>query len=270
MTLRWLALCVATVGGAVACQGLGLPSPVLPSELAPAFAPAPSPTFGPAPVPASATEAAPEEGAEEILDNWSLVAREDGEACREALKAEGFRFRALGDKERPDKSGCGIPHPVLVMKGPTGISYDPPVTVDCSLARALANVERIVQEEAETHLQGKIARIGNLGGYACRPRNTSRGRGGSLSAHAFGSALDVSAFHPAKGTPAIIARDYAEGARTTPAREARRAFLHAVFARLRREADLTYAIGPEFNAQHRDHFHLDRGGWHFWAEGGRR
>ncbi len=197
-----------------------------------------------------------------LLDAWSLAAREDGAACRDALKAAGFKFRAYPDKTQPDKTGCGIPHPVTVFRGPTGITYDPPIMVDCSLARALESVERIVQEEAETHLHSRIARIGNLGGYACRSRNYNKAS--SLSAHAFGSAVDVSAFHPVKGTPAIIVRDYAEPKRPSAGQEDRRNFLHAVFRRLRRDADLTYAVGPDFNALHHNHFHLDRGGWHFW------
>jgi len=197
-----------------------------------------------------------------LLDTWSLAAREDGAACRDALKAAGFKFTAYPDKGQPEKNGCGIPHAVVVTKGPTGIAYSPPITVDCSFARALESVERIVQEEAETHLGSRITKIGNLGGFACRPRNSKKG--GSLSAHAFGSAVDISAFHPAKGTPAIIVRDYGEPKRPSAAQESRRNFLHAVFRRLRRGADLTYAVGPDFNAAHRDHFHLDRGGWHFW------
>lgn len=197
-----------------------------------------------------------------LLDTWALAAREDGEACRTELASAGFEFRALPDKRAPDASGCGIPHPVVVWRGPTGIAYAPPITVDCALARALGSVEDIVQEEAATHLSSRIVKIDNLGAYACRPRNYRKGA--SLSAHAFGSALDVSAFHPAKGAPAIIVRDYAESAKSTPPREARRRFLRGVFARLRREADLTYAVGPDFNAVHANHFHLDRGGWHFW------
>jgi hypothetical protein len=211
----------------------------------------------------SPPQAESEEATAPLLDAWSLAAKEDGAACRKDLADAGFGFRALGDNAKPDKTGCGIPHPVLVFRGPTRIVYDPPVTVDCSLARAFGDVERIVQEEAETHLHARIARIGTLGGFACRPRNYRRGA--SLSAHAFGSAVDLASFHPVKGTPAIIDRDWEEPKKSTPLREDRRSFLHAVFQRLRRhEADLTYAVGPDFNAIHHNHFHLDRGGWHFW------
>lgn len=201
---------------------------------------------------------------DELLDNWSLVAKEDGAACREELKTAGFKFQSLPDKTTADKSGCGIPHGVIVFRGPTGIVYDPPITVDCTLARVLGSVERIVQEESERHLSSKIAKIGDLGGYACRPRNFRKGA--SLSAHSFGSAVDLASFHPVKGAPVIIARDYAESTRSTKAQDSRRSFLHAVYGRLRRrEADLTYVVGPDFNATHQNHFHLDRGGWYFWS-----
>jgi hypothetical protein len=207
--------------------------------------------------------AEPEPEPEPLVDAWSLNAREDGETCRADLKAAGFKFTSMPDQQAVDKNGCGIPHGVIVMKGPTGVAYDPPIMVDCTMARALSSIEKIVQEESETHLHSKIGRIANLGAFACRPRNYRKGA--SLSAHAFGSAIDVSAFHPVKGTPAIVLRDYPENPRATAAQEDRRKFLHAVFQRFRREGDLTYAVGPDFNAIHRNHFHLDRGGWHFWT-----
>jgi hypothetical protein len=208
-------------------------------------------------------ESEPEPEPEPPLDTWSLAAREDGDACRAELKAAGFRFTALPDQKEVDKNGCGIPHGVIVVKGPTGIVYDPPIMVDCTMARALSSIERIVQEEADVHLHSKIGRIVNLGAFACRPRNYRKGS--SLSAHAFGSAIDVSVFHPVKGPPAIVVRDYPQSPRSSAAQEDRRRFLHAVFHRFRREGDLTYAVGPDFNAIHRNHFHLDRGGWHFWT-----
>lgn len=194
---------------------------------------------------------------------FDLAARQDPEACRADLKKLGIRFQSMPDRTAPDKNGCGIPHPVLVTRGSTGIVYEPALLVDCSLARALPSFEHIVQQEGLKHMRSKIVRIGNLGAYACRPRRNLH-KSKSLSAHAFGTAFDVAAFHPQKGTPAVVARDYVEPKRTTESQAARRRFLHAVYTRLRRrEADFTYVIGPDFNALHRDHFHLDRGGWQF-------
>lgn len=220
----------------------------------------------PAPVsPAPSTTAAKDARSSEpdLADTWSLAVKEDGAACRAELKELGFAFTPLPDRDKPDKSGCGIPHGVVLHRGPTGIVYEPSITVDCSLARALGSFERIVQEEAATNLGQPITKIGNLGAYACRPRNSRKGS--SLSAHAFGSAVDVTSFFPRKGSPAVIVRDYPDKPGAAADRDARQRFLKAVYGRLRRhEADLTYAVGPDFNASHRDHFHLDRGGWYFW------
>lgn len=208
------------------------------------------------------TEAKPEEP--ELLDTWSLAEREDGAACRAALKDAGFKFSAYPDVKQRDKSGCGMPHGVIVFRGPTGIVYEPAISIDCSLARALGAVERIVQDEAARHLGSPIAKVGTLGGYACRPRNFRRGA--TLSAHAFGSAVDIALFQPQKGMPAVVLQDYPEMEKQPPGREGRHRFLRAAFARLRSgESDLTYAIGPDFNAIHKNHFHLDRGGWWFWT-----
>jgi hypothetical protein len=212
--------------------------------------PAPSPEAG-APEPQAESEPAP------MLDAWQLAEAEDFATCRDSLKADGFKFQARPSRSTRDKEGCGIPHPVVLTRGPTGIAYDPPVMLDCSLARALGKVEAIVQEEAETNLHSKIVRAGNAGAFACRPRNFRKGA--SLSAHAFGTALDLTSFQPAKGTTVVIDRDYSKDG-------PRGVFLHGVYTRLRaHEADLTYVVGPDFNALHHNHFHLDRGGWAFWS-----
>lgn len=245
----------------VAACSSPLPPYLVGEEPSPIAAAAHAPPLPRPPGSASVVERSPEP---ELVDAWSLAAKEDGGTCRDVLKAEGFKFSALPDRDTPDKSGCGIPHGVVVYRGPTGVVYEPAITVDCALARALGSFERVVQEEAGTHLGQPISKIGNLGAYACRPRNSRKGA--SLSAHAFGSAVDVAAFFPRKGTPAIIARDYVDKAGASADREARQRFLKSVYTRLRRhDADLTYTVGPDFNASHRDHFHLDRGGWYFWT-----
>ena len=227
-----------------------------------------SASAGPSALPPSAKHAIVEEAEsepEKMLDAWEIASQDDGAVCRETLKSDGYKFQALPDRKDRDRSGCGIPHGVVLLKGPTGIVYDPPITIDCTLARSLGGVEKIVQEEAEQSLHSKIVRITNLGGFACRPRNFRKGA--SLSAHAVGSAVDLSIFHPKQGEPAIVDRDWDEKERSSTARESRRSFLRAVYTRLRRrEADLTYIVGPDFNAIHHNHFHLDRGGWAFWFQ----
>jgi len=196
--------------------------------------------------------------AEMTQRQWNNVASVDGASCRADLTRAGFRFTPVVDVAAPDKKGCGVPHGVVVARGPTGILYSPPLFVDCSLARELVDIERIVQEEADRHLGVPIARIATLGTFACRHR---RGRWeDTMSEHSFGDAADLASFEPRKGRVISVARDYELG-KADPS--ARASFLRAVYARLRDETKLTFVLGPEFNPEHRDHFHIDRG-YRWW------
>lgn len=191
------------------------------------------------------------------LRQWEHLASTDGAACRAALRAAGVRFTSLPDRERPDARGCGIPHPVIVTRGPTGMRWEG-VRVDCSLALTLPAVERVIQEEARASLRTTVRAVGTLGSYNCRPV-----RGGvTLSEHALGNAVDVARFILARGRAVSVARDYPLGEREP---DARGRFLVAVQSRLRGEAGFSRLRGPDTDALHRDHFHLDRApSWWRW------
>lgn len=188
---------------------------------------------------------------------WDHVFAAGADACREQLAATGAKFQPLPDRARPDAKGCGIPHGVLLSRGPTGIRYSPPVSLDCSLALRLVAIEKVVQEEAEAHLQSPIQRVGTLGSYACRGViGRLAGWSDGISEHSFGNAIDIMRFDPVKGRPASILRGYEMGVDDPTTKEGR--FLLAVARRLRREAGVR-VLGPDFDASHRDHFHLDAG-----------
>jgi hypothetical protein len=192
---------------------------------------------------------------------WEHLAVEDGGACREALRKSGVRFRELPDRAAPDGKGCGIPHGVMVTRGPSGVTYSPPLVVDCSLAATLPAVEAIVQDEAQRHLGAPIVRIGDLGTYSCR---SVRGWAQRLSQHAMGNAMDLATFQPRRGRMVTVARDYVRQGDTPEKPEQR--FLRAVYERLWSEAGLTRVLGPDWDRSHRDHLHLDRG-LRFWFAG---
>jgi hypothetical protein len=189
---------------------------------------------------------------------WENLAQQDGDACRDALTKSGIKFTALPDRKKPDQKGCGIPHGVVVKEGPTGIRYSPPLAIDCSLAATLPKVEAILQEEAARHLGSPLTRITNLGTYSCR---SVRGWAQRISQHALGNAMDFSSFQPKKGRAVTVARDYVRIGED-PDRPAE-LFLRAAYARLRAESGVTRVLGPDWDAAHRDHFHLDGGkrGW---------
>jgi hypothetical protein len=191
---------------------------------------------------------------------WRRVASEDGAACREELKALGIRFRALPERSEPDAAGCGIPHGVLVTRGPLGIAYAPALQIDCSLARELPWIEKTIQEQAQIHLASAVTQVITFGTYSCR--KVRGGFTGRLSEHAVGNAIDFGGFRTRRGSVVSVSRDY-RPLESTPA--AGGLFLRAVFRALRSHGGLTHVIGPETRADHHDHIHVDRGEpwWHF-------
>ena len=196
---------------------------------------------------------------------WIRLAALDGAACRDRLKSLGVVFRSLPDVALPNEQGCGIPHGVLVDKGPTGIKYTPPLQIDCSFAAELPAIELAIQKQAERELGQPIAKITTFGTYSCRSKRG--GVNGNLSEHAVGNAIDIGGFAPRRGRPITVKRDY------LPFEEpphAQSRFLRGVFQALRGEEGFTHVIGPETRADHQDHIHVDRGSswWGRFLSGG--
>lgn len=198
--------------------------------------------------------------AERAVRQWDSLVSVDGATCRAALRATGARFRALPDRPTPDARGCGIPHGVVLTRGPTGITYANGLVIDCSFALQLPEIERVVQEEARAHLGGEVRRVATFGSYNCRP---VRGGRGYLSEHALGNAVDLARFETARHNAALVVRDFrAEG---DPRANERSVFLRNVYDRLRGLEGVARVRGPEDDALHHDHFHVDRGvRWWRW------
>jgi hypothetical protein len=191
---------------------------------------------------------------------WELVAAADGASCRAELTALGMRFRELPDNSEPDEQGCGIPHGVIVSRGPLGLTYSPPLQIDCTLAKELAWIEQVIQEQAEQHLGSPIKQVVTVGTYSCR--KVRGGFTGRMSEHAVGNAIDFGGFVPRRGTTVSVSRDYRP---LDDSPSARGRFLRGVFWALRGRGRLTHVIGPETRSDHHDHIHVDRGEpwWHF-------
>ena len=183
-----------------------------------------------------------------ILTAYKLNRMErDPEACLAAFALSGIPVTRGPDM--PVRDGCGIANPVR-MPGP--LTFSPPAPlVACSLAAAWAVYERhALQPAATAHLGARVTGVRHLGVYNCR--NVNHAARGNRSRHATGMALDVVGFTLADGRTVGLPRDWG-----TP--DGRGAFLRA--ARDGACRVFGAVLGPEFNALHRDHFHLDRGGW---------
>ncbi len=149
----------------------------------------------------------------------------------------------------PIENGCGWTNAVrLVSAGGVRASYD---KIACETAVALALwLEHEVQPLAAELLGQRVAAVRSFGSYACRNIRGNPLWGHRRSEHATANAADIAGFTLADGrTVGVRSHWQSTGAEGRFLREA-----HARACRYFRAA-----LGPGYNAAHRDHFHLDRG-----------
>jgi hypothetical protein len=168
------------------------------------------------------------------------------EACS-AVLAASTSFRTEPIEDRSEAPTCGFENAVAIEQSVT--PYSAPVQVSCPLAATLFLWEReVLQPLAEEHFGQQVARIDHYGSYSCR--NIRGGRTDQPSEHATANAIDVSGFRLADGERVTVKDGWnADGEPS--------AFLHELH---RRSCGLFRGVlGPEYNALHEDHFHLDMG-----------
>ena len=107
-------------------------------------------------------------------------------------------------------------------------------------------VADVVEPAARFHLGQSLAELTVAASYACRPMNHVSGA--RLSEHGFANALDISVFTLASGDKITV-----KGGWYGSARE--RAFLRAVHDGACQ--NFTTVLGPEYDSNHKDHFHMD-------------
>jgi hypothetical protein len=170
--------------------------------------------------------------------------------CLADLGLAGASFSALPD--RYTGQGCALTGTVSLaaVRGDfdrLGVSNLGPVA--CPTATAFSEWARYGVDRAARQILGSpIARIETMGSYACRNVAGS----GRRSAHATADAIDIGAFVLADGRRISVLDDWQGG--TTQEREFLRVVQRSACKRFRT------VLGPEYNAAHRDHFHLERGG----------
>lgn len=158
----------------------------------------------------------------------------------------GFDMVAI---EPVDGAGsCGIRRPVALARTPRSkVVLSPTATVRCAMAPQVdAWLAETVQPAAKSIYGQRVAGISVAASYSCRRRNGRRK--GKLSEHAFGQAIDVSAFTLADGTRVTVKEGWAGH------RKARK-FLRAAHKGACRR--FSTVIGPSGDRYHRDHFHID-------------
>lgn len=171
---------------------------------------------------------------------------DDGVLCRLVLHGAEQPFTPVPD--RTTGEGCGFTDAVRVER--TGVSFGRGFTATCALAAAWLLFERhALQPAAQARFGSRVVRVTQLGTYSCR--NLYGRAEGRRSEHATGNAIDIAAFTLADGTRIALPEDW----ESTDPRKA--AFLRDVRDGACRFFDVV--LGPDYNAAHRDHFHLDMG-----------
>ena len=180
--------------------------------------------------------------------DWRLAAlRHDPQLCRRVLTQPYIVAEPIADN--PPKQGCGWLNSVrMTSAGGVHAAFD---KASCETAAALALwLAHDVQPIAQEMLGQRVVAIQSFGSYACRNIVGNPVWKNIRSEHATANALDISGFTLAGGRQIGILQHW-KGTGV----EAR--FLHAVHERACRYFHVV--IGPDFNAAHRNHFHLDRG-----------
>lgn len=176
----------------------------------------------------------------------SRLAHEAAE-CRAVLAQSGFRYTALPD--RITGPGCGFSNAVRIEA--TGAAVGTPFSLSCPAAVALALWERhALQPVAQARYGQRVARIEHFGSYACR--NVYGRDVGPRSRHATADAFDIAGFVLEDGRRIRVL-----GGWTGSGTDAQ--FLHDVREQACRYFDTV--LSPDYNVAHRDHLHLDRGGF---------
>ncbi len=180
--------------------------------------------------------------------------------CQEMFK--GPHAIASPVPDRPiGADDCGYVNAFSVKEvGGASVSLSP---LTCPATAALSLwVEHVVQPEAERLLGSRVVSIGDLGTYACRDKiggssrrwwnNLLRQIDPSLarSQHATANAVDIGAFKLANGETVSVLDDWRD-------KGAKGDFLRRVHNGACSYFRVT--LGPEFNKEHANHFHLDRG-----------
>jgi hypothetical protein len=178
----------------------------------------------------------------------------EGEKCQGLLERAGVRFNALPPRSAGEQ--CGYDDAVRFTGGGAGgIGYPPAdLGTSCRVAAGLALWEwHVVQPAALEHFGQKVASIDHFGSYSCR-RIYGRAEG-QWSEHASADAVDIAAFRLEDGSRISIVGDWSDGGRKS-------AFLRDV----RDGACKLFSsvLSPDYNAAHRDHFHLGQRGTAGW------
>jgi hypothetical protein len=182
------------------------------------------------------------------LADWRLAAmRYNRDLCRRVLVAPHVEVEPIAD--HPFEDGCGWTNAVRMSNaGGVRAGFD---KITCEAASAFALwLEYGVQPAAQDTFAQRVVAVQSFGTYACRNIVGAKFWKSRRSEHAIANAVDIAGFTLANGQHISVRRQW-----RSDGPEAR-------FLRAAHDSACRYfrvVLGPDFNPEHHDHFHLDRG-----------
>ena len=174
--------------------------------------------------------------------------------CEERLATAGIAFKAarIGvGKKRDGVYTCGAHQVVRVSKGPGQIKYSKNPLLTCQMAIAMADFERVAQEEAQRIMGSPITSIDHMGTYNCREMALYD----MISEHSFANGIDLKTFHFKNGESADVLAHFKP--READIEDPRALFMRSLANRLYDEQVFSVVVTPYFDAIHRNHIHVD-------------
>jgi hypothetical protein len=153
-------------------------------------------------------------------------------------------LRGYHVKRISGKGGCGVANPVKLTEV-DGVKMTREVSIGCDTAKAFYSWIQKGAKPAVGKKGGGLAKVQVIGGYACRNRNSAKG--GRLSEHAKGNALDIGGFVLKDGTTMSVLKGWRSRAHGS------------TLKRMHKKAcgPFKTVLGPNANRFHQDHFHFD-------------
>lgn len=185
-------------------------------------------------------------------------ARSEPARCLAALAQTGMQYDVLPD--RVTGPGCGFDNAVRLRSA--GVRLGTAPSLSCPMALSFFMWEKhALQPAAVQHFGQPVAAIEHLGSYACRNVNLGEGAvpGASRSRHATANALDIAGLTLADGRRITVLQAWPRTGVVSADDPAALLLLRDAHGGACRFFD--GVLGPDYNAVHRDHLHLETGGY---------
>jgi hypothetical protein len=148
-------------------------------------------------------------------------------------------------REINERNGCQVEN-AWKVSAISGVSFSQPAVMNCGMIGPLDDwFNHVVQPAAQRTFGESVVAVNVAASYACRPRNNKRG--GKMSEHGFGNALDIASFTRESGRKVEVEQGYFGWSEKGFIKEVRKGAC----------SDFNTVLGPG-DAHHDDHIHVDR------------